>query len=134
SAGLRVALSDLLSPLEAGGIATSLDVDEAPQNGRGGGSDELVYRVAREAIRNAQVHAAASSVRVAVTRSPSDGTRLVVADDGTGFTPAAREQRGVQGHLGLTLLEAIVRQAGGTLAVRSAPGTGTTVELELPAR
>jgi two-component system NarL family sensor kinase len=73
-------------------------------------------------------------VRVAVTSSPQDGTRLVVADDGTGFTPAAREQRAGQGHLGLTLLEAIVRQAGGTLAVRSAPGSGTTVEMELPAR
>ncbi len=134
SAGLRVALSDLLSPLEAGGIATSLEIDEAPQNGRRGGSDELVYRVAREAIRNAQVHRAATSVRVAVTSSPGGGTRLVVADDGAGFTPAAREQRGAEGHLGLTLLEAIVRQAGGTLAVRSAPGSGTTVEMELPAR
>jgi signal transduction histidine kinase len=133
SAGLRVALSDLLSPLEAGGIATSLEVDEPPQNGRGG-SDELVYRVAREAIRNARVHGAPTSVRVVVTSSPEDGTRLVVADDGAGFTPAAREQRGAQGHLGLTLLDAIVQQAGGTLAVRSAPGSGTTVEMELPAR
>lgn len=132
SAGLRVALSDLLSPLEAGGIATSLEVDEAPQNGRGG--DELVYRVAREAIRNAQAHGAATSVRVAVTSSAGGGTRLVVADDGAGFTPLAREQRGAEGHLGLTLLEAIVQQAGGTLAVRSVPGSGTTVELQLPAR
>jgi two-component system, NarL family, sensor kinase len=131
SAGLRVALSDLLSPLEVDGIATSLEVDESPD---GAGGDALVYRVAREALRNAQRHARPASVRVSVTRAPADGTRLVVADDGAGFAPEARERRGAQGHLGLTLLEGIVAQAGGALTVRSSPGAGTTVELELPAR
>jgi signal transduction histidine kinase len=138
SAGLRVALSDLLSPLQARGIATSLEVDE-PADG-GAGDDPLVYRVAREAIRNAQAHAQPRTVSVTVTR-PSPGTtgapgatRLVVRDDGRGFAAGERERRGEQGHLGLTLLEAIVAQAGGTLAIRSAPGEGTTVELELPAR
>jgi len=130
SAGLRVALSDLLSPLEAAGIATSLDVDEAAD----GAGDALVYRVAREAIRNARQHAAAASVRVAVTRSTDGTTRLVVADDGKGFSARERERRGKEGHLGLTLLEEVVAQAGGTLFVRSAPGEGTTVEMELPAR
>ncbi len=132
SAGLRVALSDLLSPLEADGIATSLDVQDAPN---GAGPDEaLVYRVAREAIRNAQAHGSPSSVQVAVTHPSPGSTRLVVADDGSGFAPDARERRGAEGHLGLTLLEGIVAQADGRLAVRSAPGEGTTVELELPAR
>ncbi len=133
SAGLRVALSDLLSPLQASGIATSVEVQEAA-NGAGSESDALVYRVAREAIRNAQVHGRPSSLRVEVTRPTPDTTRLIVRDDGEGFTPDAREQRGTEGHLGLTLLEEIVAQADGTLAVRSAPGAGTTVELELPAR
>lgn len=132
SAGLRVALSDLLSPLEAGGIATSLEVDES-RNGRGG-DDELLYRVAREAIRNAQLHSGASSVRVAVTRPAPGRTRLVVADDGAGFSSRERAERGAAGHLGLTLLEAIVEQAGGTLDVRSSPGAGTMVQMELPAR
>jgi signal transduction histidine kinase len=132
SAGLQVALSDLLSPLEAAGIATSLDVEEASN---GAGSDEtLVYRVAREAIRNAQAHGSPASVRVAVTHPSPGATRLVVSDDGGGFAPEARERRGAEGHLGLTLLESIVAQADGTLDVRSAPGEGTTVELELPAR
>ncbi|MDX6678625.1 MAG: two-component system, NarL family, sensor kinase [Solirubrobacteraceae bacterium] len=131
SAGLRVALSDLLSPLQARGIATSLDVDEAVDGA--GADDPLVYRVAREAIRNAQAHAQPGSVGVTVTRA-ADGTRLVVSDDGRGFAPEARERRGAEGHLGLTLLEGIVAQAGGKLAVRSAPGKGTTVELDLPAR
>jgi signal transduction histidine kinase len=130
-----VALSDLLSPLEAAGIETSLEVDEVPRDGSlRAGHDTLVYRVAREAIRNAQAHAAPRSVCVAVTRPQPEGTRLVVSDDGAGFDAAARTQRGVEGHLGLTLLEDLVAQADGTLEVRSAPGAGTTVRLELPAR
>lgn len=133
SAGLHVALSDLLSPLAASGIATSVRVEES-RDGGGAEADALVYRVAREAIRNAQVHGRPSSVRVEVTRPVPDMTRLVVRDDGAGFAPDARERRGAEGHLGLTLLEGVVAQAGGTLAVRSSPGAGTTVELELPAR
>jgi signal transduction histidine kinase len=133
SAGLQVALSDLLSPLEANGIATSVEVEESA-NGAGTDSDPLVYRVAREAIRNAQTHGRPSSVRVEVTRPAPDMTRLVVSDDGAGFAPDARERRGAEGHLGLTLLEDIVAQADGTLDVQSAPGAGTTVRLELPAR
>jgi signal transduction histidine kinase len=130
SAGLRVALSDLLSPLEGAGIATSLEVDDAA----GGEADTLVYRAAREAIRNARMHAKATSVDVEVTRSPEGGARLVVSDDGKGFSVAEREQRGAEGHLGLTLLGEVVAQAGGTLAVQSAPGKGTTIEMEMPPR
>jgi signal transduction histidine kinase len=132
SAGLRVALSDLLSPLEGRGITTSLEVEEAP--GGVGAEDPLVYRVAREAIRNAQAHAEPTAVRVSVTRPSPDVTRLVVTDDGKGFAPGAREQREAEGHLGLRLLEGIVEQANGKLAIRSVSGEGTTVELELPAR
>jgi signal transduction histidine kinase len=58
----------------------------------------------------------------------------VVTDDGRGFSPAEREARAKGGHVGLTLLEDLAAQAGGNLDVRSAPGEGTTVELEVPAR
>jgi signal transduction histidine kinase len=133
SAGLQVALSDLLSPLRARGIATSLEVEEAA-GAAAPERDALVYRVAREAIRNAQQHARPASVRVAVTRPAGGATRLVVRDDGVGFSAQARERRAAEGHLGLRLLEGIVAQAGGRLDVRSAPSEGTTVELELSPR
>jgi two-component system, NarL family, sensor kinase len=128
TAGLRVALSDLLSPLQADGIVTRLDVDEVAT---GGATDALVYRAAREAIRNARAHAAPAAVSVVVGRPAPGRTRLVVSDDGRGFAPEARERRGGEGHVGLTLLEEVVAQAGGTLEVRSSPGAGTTVELEV---
>ena len=67
-----------------------------------------------------------------MTRSASRATRLVVTDDGRGFAEADRERRAAEGHIGLTLLASLVERAGGSLVVSSAPGKGTTVELEVP--
>jgi two-component system NarL family sensor kinase len=130
SAGLEAALSDLLSPLQASGIATELHVQDEATSGTNG--DALVYRVAREALRNTQKYAEADSVRIEVTRPEPWMTRLVVTDDGKGFSADHRARRAEEGHVGLTLLESLVRQSNGTLAVRSEPGQGTTVELEVP--
>lgn len=131
TAGLEAALADLLSPLTARGVTTALEVDDAAA--RGSAHDALVYRVAREALRNVAEHAPdASRVRVDVTRA-GDRVRLEVADDGAGFDGARRAARAEEGHVGLTLLEDLAHDAGGSLDVRSAPGAGTTVVLEVPA-
>src|SRR3954468_8896220 len=60
TAGLEPVLDDLLSPLRADGVETSLEVD-------GSRHDALVYRVAREALRNVRDHADARRVSVVVT-------------------------------------------------------------------
>jgi two-component system NarL family sensor kinase len=120
SAGLEAALDDLLSPLRAAGVDTVLDVEP------GGRHDNLVYRVAREALRNVAEHAQATHVAVRVTPE-----RLTVADDGRGFDAAERGRRREQGHVGLALLEDLASEAGGTLTVSSESGAGTTVVLEL---
>jgi len=130
--GIGAALSDLLSPLEADGIETEVHLDDSASAGSSG--DALVYRVAREALRNVQAHAGARSVRVELTKPTPQTTRLVVADDGKGFSSGDRERRGEEGHVGLTLLESLVRQSHGHLSVTSEPGRGTTVELEVPSR
>jgi signal transduction histidine kinase len=53
---------------------------------------------------------------------------LAIEDDGHGFETA---QAPADGHVGLTLLEGLVRDAGGELRVRSTPGQGTRVEAEV---
>jgi two-component system, NarL family, sensor kinase len=132
SAGLEPALSDLLSPLEADGLRTELHVEDAAA--RRSEADALIYRAAREAVRNVRAHAQATTVRVRLTRPERGVARLVVEDDGRGFDEEDRERSRREGHVGLTLLEELVRQADGRLDIRSAPGEGTTVELEVPAR
>jgi signal transduction histidine kinase len=83
-------------------------------------------------VRNAREHAAPAVVRV--TADAGDGVvRQRVADDGRGFSAEDRAGRRADGHVGLQLLEDLVREAGGTLALDSRPGHGTTMELELPA-
>jgi signal transduction histidine kinase len=132
SAGLEAALHDLLSPLVAAGIATELFV--ADSAAAGSPRDSLIYRAAREAVRNAQSHADARMVCVEVSNPTPNTTRLVVTDDGRGFAPGDRARRQADGHVGLTLLEGLVKQVNGTLEVTSEPGKGTRMELEVPTR
>ncbi len=130
SAGLEAALHDLLSPLVASGIATELYV--ADSAAAGSPRDPLIYRAAREAVRNAQAHADATMVCVEVSNPTRHTTRLVVTDDGRGFAPGDRVRRQADGHVGLALLDGLVKQVDGTLVVTSKPGEGTRLELEVP--
>ncbi|MDO8186971.1 ATP-binding protein [Conexibacter sp. JD483] len=131
AAGLEVALSDLLSPFAAAGLTTSLDVEEEAAS-PGAEPAALLYRTAREAVRNALQHGAPRRVEIALTRPANGRVRLRVSDDGSGFDAQTRERSAAAGHVGLTLLEGLAERAGGRLDVRSAPGAGTAVELELP--
>jgi signal transduction histidine kinase len=55
-----------------------------------------------------------------------------VSDDGRGFDPANAANGDGDPHMGLQLLSDMARDAGGELRVRSAPGEGTSVTLEVP--
>ena len=131
AAGLEAAIADLVSPLQAGGTAVSVAIDGADR--LDGEQEALVYRVAQEAVRNAIAHADARTLRVELTVD-ADVARLVVSDDGRGFDSEEREQRLAEGHLGLSLVEELARQAGGSLEISSSEGAGTRVELEVPSR
>ena len=131
AAGLEAAIRDLVSPLEARGleVVSSVVGEEHLDQAQ----EALVYRVAHEALRNVADHAHATRVRVDVTGVP-EVARLVVADNGIGFTSEQRAARAEEGHLGLSLAAEVTRQSGAVLDVRSSPGAGTTVELEVPRR
>jgi len=88
--------------------------------------------VLQEAIHNALHHATPStvSVTVAADRAGRD-VEAEVRDDGCGFTVG--EQVGpAQGHFGLDGMRERVERLGGSLAIVSAPGEGTTITARVP--
>jgi signal transduction histidine kinase len=129
SAGLAAALRDLLGPLTARGVETSLEVPEELDVSTE--TEQLLFRAAAEAVRNVQRHAGASAVTV---RVETDGelVRLEIVDDGAGFDPEVQERRRSEGHVGLSLLEELAASRGGSLVLRTAPGEGTSFVFEVP--
>ncbi|MFG3201499.1 GAF domain-containing sensor histidine kinase [Streptomyces sp. NPDC048192] len=91
--------------------------------------EEALLRVAQEALHNALRHSGAAHVDVSVGRRGC-GAVLRVTDDGSGFDPSAVRRAGR--HLGLVSMRDRASGVGGTLTVESAPGKGTTIEMEVP--
>lgn len=90
--------------------------------------ETALYRIAQEAMTNAIRHAKASQVEVLLDRR-DHGIIIAIEDDGTGFDPevAARGRR-----LGLVGMRERVEMLGGKLHLRTAPGSGTAVIVEVP--
>ncbi|WP_307171812.1 GAF domain-containing sensor histidine kinase [Streptomyces sp. B3I7] len=91
--------------------------------------EEALLRVAQEALHNALRHSGATRVDVTLERS-GPGAVLRVTDDGSGFDPGTVRRAGR--HLGLVSMRDRAGGVGGTLTVESAPGKGTTIEMEVP--
>jgi PAS domain S-box-containing protein len=116
--GLRPALEALARRL-------AIDVAvEAPEERLPEHVEATAYYIVSEALTNVVKHAAAGSARVSVRR---DGAvlRCAVSDDGSG---GADELRGT----GILGLRDRAEAAGGTLAIASPAGGGTTVTAALP--
>jgi signal transduction histidine kinase len=110
------------------GNRTGLDVEVRAEDSAGEVPDAqrtCIYRVTQEALRNCVRHAGASTVRVGLSQGAKSVT-LQVEDNGRGFR--AGRTRG----LGLLGMEERVTRLGGRLRVRSEPGRGTTLSVELP--
>jgi two-component system, NarL family, sensor kinase len=129
-AGLASALEDLITPLEQKGIEAS--VESQPNLRLPDETTALLYRTAREALRNADQHAEAHEVRIRVARE-NGKVALSVTDDGQGFVTGEALERPAEGHFGLRLLSDQVRDAGGTFEIDSAPGRGTRLCVKVPA-
>jgi signal transduction histidine kinase len=84
-----------------------------------------VYRIVQEALHNCVQHSGARNVKIAVRQEPGQ-LQLSVEDDGKGFD--ARQERG----MGLLGIQERVGYLGGSLAVTSAPGSGTVLRVALP--
>ena len=88
----------------------------------------VVLRVAQEALHNAIRHAGAATIRVTLSAAGASGAALEVADDGAGFDVHAAMRAG----LGLRSMRERACSVRGSLNIRSTPGAGTVVRLEVP--
>jgi len=149
-AELRAVIDGLAPPdLAAGGLAGSLrsyavlagktyGVEvrfDAPADlpELGAQRETAVYRVGQEALHNALRHSGAPVVCVTLT-ARRRRVVLEVADRGRGFaadSPAAAPAP-ITGGLGLASMRERAASVGGTLTVRSGPGEGALVRLEVP--
>ena len=90
------------------------------------GAQDVVFRVAQEALANVGRHARPSHVSVTLD-STEHSLQLRIEDDGVGFDPS---QSG--SGMGLGNMRSRAASAGGTLAVTTRPGNGTLVRLSVP--
>ncbi|MEZ4865818.1 MAG: GAF domain-containing protein [Caldilineaceae bacterium] len=123
--GLLGALHQRLSAVEQrSGVTTRLIADtviELPPP-----LEECLYRITYEALNNALKHAAATEVKVYLSRKNGTVT-LEIVDNGCGF-----QAQPTQGGLGLVSMRERALQQGGELQIISAPGSGTRIMATLP--
>jgi two-component system, NarL family, sensor histidine kinase DegS len=129
--GLVRALQDYVDQFEERHqLPTSLRTDDA--------ADQLpplaalqLFRLVQEALTNVRKHARAHEVTVTLMSDGSGHLKVVIADDGQGFTPGS-QRNGTARPLGLTSMRERVEALGGTFQVNSQPGAGTHVTATIP--
>ncbi|MFB9441478.1 sensor histidine kinase [Dactylosporangium vinaceum] len=126
SASLPAALQlvvDRIGPDLPGGATLTVEGEPRPLPAE---LEIVALRAGQEALANVRRHARASRVEV-LLQYRSGILALRIGDDGQGFDA---EQR--PAGFGLAGLRERVTTAGGSVMVRTAPGAGVTVDVELP--
>jgi ligand-binding sensor domain-containing protein/signal transduction histidine kinase len=127
--GLSEALAQMSRHLtETRGVRLKLNVD----GWRQALPPEIEYnllRIAQEAVSNAVRHSGTRAVLVTLERTTSR-VRLLVEDEGSGFSP---EKSASPGHYGILGMRERAANIGAELDVETAPGFGTAVSVTLKA-
>jgi signal transduction histidine kinase len=126
--GLGPALKDLGDGLaESGGPKVELELDLATTERLPAKVETALFRITQEALTNVVKHAAAKTVHITFARQ-ARSVVLTVDDDGRGFS---REQV-PSDHLGLVGMRERTAAVNGALDIKSKPGAGTRLTVEIP--
>lgn len=87
------------------------------------------FRIAQECMNNIVKHSGATEVKIALARG-EQSVRLTVKDNGHGFD--FEQARQANAGFGLSGLAERARLMGGKCEIKSAPGRGATVLIEIP--
>ena len=131
--GLAPALRSLCAEFgERTGMAVNLSINRLPK----AIPDDIelnLYRIIQEALGNIEKHSRATQVSLRLTRQ---ATKLcaAIADNGCGFDPIAPRPRRTAKGGGMGLVDMRERAAllGGHCQLRSMPGSGTEIVVEMP--
>lgn len=127
--GLCAALEDLVEQVRrVHGVECSFQ-NGGPPLALGSEAALQLYRIAQEAINNAVRHGAANRIAVKL-KTRNRPSRLVIEDNGRGFSPAARRSKG----MGLQLMERRAARIGASVRIAPRPKGGTRVECMLKSR
>jgi two-component system sensor histidine kinase UhpB len=92
--------------------------------------ENVLFRIAQEALTNVAKHAQASQVMVTV-RADNETVRLIIVDDGIGFEPACQAECVERQGWGLITMMERAEAVGGHCHIKSRPGQGTQVIVEV---
>jgi NarL family two-component system sensor histidine kinase LiaS len=132
------------SPVEEGGLASALHKHLAALERREGlkvafqvegetqlprDQEEGLFRIVQEALNNVVKHARTDQAAVRL-QMENGQVSLLIQDQGTGFDPSVRGP--AREGFGLTSMRERVEMLGGTLEVKSSPGEGTQLLVQVP--
>ena len=131
--GIKASLEALFAHADLTGLVVDAEIDLAYESGRAASRlapaiEVTVFRVVQEALDNAIQHGGAGAARVTLREDDSELV-LSVRDEGSGFDAAAQSDG-----YGFVDMRQRLALVGGTLAVHSTPGAGTTVSARVPVR
>lgn len=127
---LRLALEQLAEDARrAYGMKVVFEIGTVPDL-RSSGLALVLYRIGQESLRNIHTHAGTDTAFLGV-KVDSGNLLFTIRDEGKGFDAA--RSGGTRG-LGLLSMRERAGQVGGTAAILSTPGNGTTVRVILPLR
>jgi signal transduction histidine kinase len=89
------------------------------------------YRIVQEAMNNAFQHGEASSIDASIRFNPRQ-LSIKIRDNGQGFDVQQVMQLPLACHYGLIVMRERAQSVGGSVVVKSQPGKGSLVTLEIP--
>jgi signal transduction histidine kinase len=111
------------------GVETEVAVD-GPEDPLPDEVEHNLLRIGQEAVTNALKHAAATKIRIKLSRE-ARSVSLRIVDNGRGF-----DQHDVfsspAGHFGVLGMRERAERLGGSMRLTSSPGEGTAVEVTAP--
>lgn len=132
SGDLQLAVRAIGEELVSGSPATFRFVVEGPPRDLNPVVRDEIYRITREALRNAVEHSGANEIQIEITY----GERLLqlrVQDDGKGIAHDVLKT-GAEGHYGLVGMRERAKVIGAELSILSGAGVGTEIDLTIPGR